>query len=212
MKATVLKNLIRRVHTRLRTAVQPLRVDLWPVRQSPTTSEDNGSNAESIGMPGQSSAAIELALRVWAQWCAEHAGACVEVALSSHWLLLTVGDDALAVWQHYYGLSEDELQQHWVRRHVQVGAGQALHCAMPRALLEGLQEAARTHHIKLVWAGPWWIRELEQHVRAQQESGESLQPWSAREPGLTLHASLARQEGARQPVQLRQIWCEAGGA
>lgn len=194
----MVQTLARRWQVRLRTAWKPLRVDLQPVAL--------------VGMPGQSNEAIEAALQGWAQWCAEHAGACVEVALSAHWLLVTVGADAPSVWQHYYGVSEDELHQQWVRRQVDLGGGQALHCAMPRALLDGVQAAARAQAIKLVWVGPWWIRELEQHMQAQRELGESLQPWLAYEPGLTVRASLEWEGHARQSVQVRQLWCEAEAA
>lgn len=209
---TMVLTLARRWQVRLRTAWRPLRVDLQPVPLGNRGESDGGRLSELMVMPGQSAVAIEAAVQGWAQWCAEHAGACVEVALSAHWLLVTVGEDAPAVWQHYYGVSEDELGQHWVRRQVDMGAGQALHCAMPRALLDGVQAAARAHAIKLVWMGPWWIRQLEQHVRAQRDLGECLQPWSACEPGLTVRASLAWEGHARQPVQVRQLWCEAEAA
>ena len=158
--------------------------------------------------PGQWLPKTEGALAAWADWCASQSGACAEVSVSAHWQLVAVADDAMAAWQHYYGLSADELAQDWVVRSVKVGDTQ-LCCAVPRTLVEALKATAQQHHVQLQWVGPWWIRDLEQHVADQIQQGDSVQPWVTTEPGLRIHASLAWDESASPKVQLRQVWCES---
>ena len=124
---------------------------------------------------------------------------------------MAVADEPTAAWQHYYGLSDDELAQNWLIRSVSVGLSQ-LHCAVPKALMDGIKLAARQHAVKVIWAGPWWIRDLQDHVVEQIRQGESIQPWSTREPGLSVHASLTWDESKKPRVHLRQVWCEAEAA
>ncbi|MGE5452836.1 MAG: hypothetical protein ACM3VZ_13470 [Acidobacteriota bacterium] len=161
--------------------------------------------------PGQWMPAVEDALATWSDWCATHPGACAQVGLSAHWLLIAVAEDAAETWQYYYGVSTQDLARDWLVRSVSTGAGQ-LHCAVPRALIEGLTAQARAHGVTIQWAGPWWIHDLERHVHEQVLAGASVQPWSAHEPGLRVHASLSWNESARPPIQLRQVWCEAEAA
>ncbi len=161
--------------------------------------------------PGQWMPALDEALSFWADWCASHSGACAQVSLSAHWLLVAVADDAPATWLHYYGLSTEDLDRDWLVRSVSVGATH-LHCAVPKALIDGITTHAREHGVAVQWVGPWWIRDLERHVQAQVQAGQSVQPWSAHEPGLRIHASLSWDESAQPPVQLRQVWCEAEAA
>ena len=185
------------VSRRVRTQWRPLSVSLRP--------------AQTTAQSGQWLPAFDDALVEWAQWCEQHPGACVAVALSAHWLLVAVTDEPAASWQHYYGLTEDELAQNWLIRSVDVGNSQ-LHCAMPKALMDGVQQAARAHAVKVIWAGPWWVRDLQDHVADQISLGGSIQPWSVQEPGLSVHASLTWDESNQPHVQLRQVWCEAEAA
>lgn len=182
---------------RLRTQWRPLPVDLRPTCVEPP--------------PGQWLPVIDEALATWADWCASQPGACAVVNLSAHWLLVAVADDAPATWQHYYGLSAQDLARDWVLRSVAVGATR-LHCAIPKALIDGVKNTAREHGVSVQWAGPWWVRDLERHVLAQRQLGNSVQPWSTQEPGLRIHASLSWDEAASPSLQLRQVWCEAEAA
>lgn len=182
---------------RLRTQWRPLPFSLRPVNLQVA--------------PGQWLPATDDALSAWSDWCANQSGACAEVGVSAHWQLVAVSDDALASWQHYYGLSADELAQDWLVRSVKVGDTQ-LHCAVPKTLINALTATAKEHGVKVQWVGPWWIRDLEQHVLDQIKQGDSVQPWMAAEPGLRIHASLAWDESAQPPVQLRQVWCESEAA
>ena len=117
----------------------------------------------------------------------------------------------IALWKDPNGLTEDELAQNWLIRSVDVGNSQ-LHCAMPKALMDGIKQAARENAVKVIWAGPWWVRDLQDHVVAQIRQGESIQPWSIQEPGLSVHASLTWDESKKPHVHLRQVWCEAEAA
>lgn len=182
---------------RLRTQWHPLPVSLRPTQFQ--------------AGPGQWLPPFDGALSIWSDWCAEQSGACAEVGLSAHWQLVAVADDAMASWQHYYGLSAQDLANDWVVRSVKVGAS-PLHCAVPKALIDGLAHTAKQHGVQIQWAGPWWIRELQQHVAEQIKQGDSVQPWSAAESGLRVHASLSWDEAASPRVQLRQVWCEAEAA
>lgn len=185
------------VSRRVRTQWRPLTVSLRP---SQTTAPS-----------GQWLPAFDDALVEWGQWCEQNPGACVSVDLSAHWLLVAVADDPAESWQHYYGLNGDELAQNWLIRSVDVGLSQ-LHCAMPRSLIDGIQDVARQHAVKVLWAGPWWVRDLQDHVAAQIGQGERIQPWSVQEPGLSVHASLTWDAEVKPHVHLRQVWCEAEAA
>ncbi|HET8869948.1 MAG TPA: hypothetical protein VFM48_05850 [Aquabacterium sp.] len=176
---------------RLRTTWRPLSVDLRP--------RDWHRPA------GQWWPVLEPALTDWAHWCEQHRGACVNVALSSHWMLVAVSDDAAALWHHYYGLDEVTLSTQWLRRSVKVGEG-ILHCALPKALMEGLQSTARTHAVHIRWAGPWWLAALQSHLQNEQAKDQGPANWSGQEPGVRVHAELF-WEGTRP--QIRQVWCEA---
>jgi len=124
--------------------------------------------------PGQA-AVIAAATQAFADWAAQHEGAVVELALSSHFLLLAVGEaghktdaptlreQARSQWAHYLDLSPEGLGADW-RVQTSLDGGRApvaVACALPRELADGLQQAARQHRVRLQALQPWWAEPLQ---------------------------------------------------
>lgn len=119
--------------------------------------------------PGDAEA-IDAGVQALSQWAQAHPGASLDLGLSSRWLLCAATPDAttaeqalqLAVqqWVHYLGLDEASLQADWVLQPV-VSPRVRLVCAVPRALLHGLHEAAAEHGVRLRAVLPWWAFGLQ---------------------------------------------------
>ena len=182
---------------RLRTSWHPVGVTLRPM----VGSKAAGPSAN-MWVPG-----FDEALQAWGQWCEANHGACVSLGLSARWLMVAVGDDAPATWQHYYGMSPEVLGADWIQRSVPVGST-PLHCAAPSGLIKGIQEAAAQHHVQLQWVGPWWSHELERHMADLALNDMPADAWATAEPGLRIHATLARDADKPKQVHLQQLWCE----
>lgn len=122
---------------------------------------------------------IEAATQAFDEWAARHEGASVDIALSSHFMLMAVGEtgpaaDAQALreqacdrWTHYLDQSAESLDADWcVQTSLDGGrAPVALACALPRPLVEGLQQVARQHGLKLLALRPWWAEALQRAWR-----------------------------------------------
>jgi hypothetical protein len=139
---------------------------------------------------------VAAAVAAFAAWASEHAGAVVELKLSSHFLLMGADADASDAdalrasvaerWAHYLDLNEAELQQAWcVQTTLDLGAAPvAVACALPRALVEGLQEVARQHRLRLLALQPWWVEDLMAawqalpRVSAGDEAVDAVQHWA----------------------------------
>lgn len=203
------KHLWARLQGRLRTSVKPRQVFVHAAM---------ADDAQDWASVGQS----------FAGWCAQHPGEVCVLGLSSRWLLNAVVDAALSSedarqqaaqqWSHYMDLDEAVLQSDWVWRQVLV-TKQRLLCAVPKGLIEALQEAARSQGVSLAWVGPWWARAVQTWLAdALEESGDAVQDASATalqrsvlslwEPGLITHIEAASTPG--QPGrQLTRVWIEA---
>jgi len=166
--------------------------------------------------PGQSQA-IEQACQAFAEWAEAHAGASIELGLSSHGLLLAgegagpgPGADAASLsdaaqaqaqahWAHYLDLPQDKLQADW-RVQTSLDAGRApvaAVCAVPRELLQGLQLVAKQHRVRLLAVQPWWANSFEQAWQALPtgpQAGEE-RCWSWREGDWSTRARLQAEEG-----------------
>jgi len=145
--------------------------------------------------PGDAEA-IDAGVQALSQWAQAHPGASLELGLSSRWLLCAATPDAttaeqalqLAVqqWVHYLGLDEAGLQTDWVLQPV-VSPRVRLVCAVPRALLDGLHEAAAEHGVRLRAVLPWWAFGLQAVLGDAAEVADAAPPsplsWCWDEPG-----------------------------
>jgi hypothetical protein len=210
-RRTTLGRLWSMLCARVRTSWAPHSVWLAP-----------GLSAEPapIGSEALSGASPELAMEAWCRWCDAHAGSCVELGLSGHWLWSTVPDmpadsgsgarlqatsikQARMQWSHYLGYEEAALDEAWLWRAVPA-AGSPLVCALPYAVLDALQDVAQAHHVSLQWAGPWWLRGVQ--VWMASSEGDGGTQLCAVEPGLVTH--LERSVGGEQPSRLVRVWTE----
>ena len=145
--------------------------------------------------PGDAEA-IDAGVQALSQWAQAHPGASLELGLSSRWLLCAATPDAttaeqalqLAVqqWVHYLGLDEAGLQADWVLQPV-VSPRVRLVCAVPRALLDGLHEAAAEQGVRLRAVLPWWAFGLQAVLGDAAEVADAAPPgplsWCWDEPG-----------------------------
>lgn len=125
--------------------------------------------------PGQAHV-LEAAIQAFADWAACNEGAAVDLALSSHFLLMSVGEpgaiaddqalreQARSRWAHYLDLQAEHIDADWcVQTSLDGGRSPvALACAVPRGLMQGLQQVARQHGLKLLALRPWWAEALQQ--------------------------------------------------
>jgi len=160
--------------------------------------------------PTHAQAGHDAALAAWAQWCEAHAGSTCELALSSHWVIPCAGEagQALPRWEHYMELNAATIDRDWILRSSQAPS---VSCIAPRALVEGLQQTAREHSVRLRWVGPWWAWHVPGWWRSlQTHAPGSTQTLQAQEPGIGtwLTASL---DARRKPV-LEQIWTQTSDA
>lgn len=145
--------------------------------------------------PGDAEA-IDAGVQALSQWAQAHPGGSLELGLSSRWLLCAATPEAttaeqalqLAVqqWAHYLGLEEASLQADWVLQPV-VSPRVRLVCAVPRALLEGLHEAAAEHGVRLRAVLPWWAFGLQAALDEAAQVGDAAPvgplSWCWDEPG-----------------------------
>lgn len=138
--------------------------------------------------------AIEAALDAFDAWAAElaptQAGAALSLGLSSRWWLVLAtpeadsAEAALATarqqWSHYFELDADTLAAQW-QATVVWQAGARLVCALPQALVDGLQDIARTHGLRLQALMPWWALGLQQALADAAPTGAEVQRWQWRE-------------------------------
>lgn len=169
-------------------------------------------------------AAIEAGVRALSEWAQANAGARLEVGLSARWLLCAATpqaetaqqamQEAAVQWAHYLGLDEASLPDEWVCMPVMDPAVRMV-CAAPRALVEGLQEAARQHGVRLQAVLPWWAFELQARLRqasmsidpANQAAAVGALEWAWLEPGWCTRVTVRRQaceQGAGW--SLERIW------
>lgn len=162
--------------------------------------------------PGQARV-IEAATQAFAEWAARHEGASVDIALSSHFMLMAVGEagpganaqalreQACARWTHYLDQSAEGLDADWcVQTSLDGGrAPVALACALPRPLVEGLQRVARQHGLKLLALRPWWAEALQQAWRELPSPAGlpegTLRRWAWREGDWQTRALVALHAG-----------------
>lgn len=131
---------------------------------------------------GFSAAALTQAFDDWA---AAHEGAAVEVCLPSRALLMWADPDvseapalrerAIERWAHYLDLPAADFDHDWLlQTSLDLGvAPVALACAVPRALLEGLQDVAQRRGLVLRAVSPWWARPLLQAQRSLPAVGDA---------------------------------------
>ena len=136
----------------------------------------------------------EAACAVFAGWCAQHAGSRLHLGLGAALVQICVAPAALAQAElrdyagrqlaHYFGggSAVGSSDGGWT-----VAASSQpdvpLACAAPRALVAGLQAAARAHGVRLLSLGPWWARAAQAWLlQAPQDDGHT-RVWLAREPG-----------------------------
>jgi hypothetical protein len=183
--------------------------------------------------------AIEPALQAFAQWCEAHQGSACELGLSSRWLISSaapvgwtqeaVREHVLRQWEHYFGLDTAQLEQDWVLRQV-ITPQAAVVCAAPRALIDGLRDAAAAQGVQVLSVGPWWARGVQAWLasladQAAREGNdakaEAAEPWrlTLSEPGLLTHVQTrmtasASESASGMPLaaQLGELWTEASDA
>ena len=206
----------RRLQARLRSTWRPLTVALLAPRHAP-------------GDAVATEAAINAALDALDAWAAEHEGVNVAVQLSTRWMLCCATPDAADAlqareaaqqqWAHYFGLTPEALASEWQLNEV-VHAGTAttldvrLVCAVPRALIDGLNAVARERGLALQAAMPWWAeglqaaceRDLAEHPATAQPEG-SQRSWAWAEPGVLTQAQAEVREGR---WVLARLWSEPG--
>lgn len=173
--------------------------------------------------PGEPSA-IESGVQALSEWLAAHPGGRLEVGLSARWLLCAATpqattaqqatEDAVRQWSHYLGLDEASLPDEWVCMPV-MAPGVRMVCAAPRALIDGLQETARQHGVRLQAVLPWWAFELQAQLRQASRPGEQVDQvatadaleWAWVEPGWCTRVTARRQEPEQGvPWLLDRIW------
>lgn len=152
---------------------------------------------------------FEAALQAWEQWCAQHAGSRCELALSSQWVMPCAGAPAQALpqWAHYMDLNEAVIDASWVLR--ATDAAPALSCIAPRALIEGLQQAARQHRVSLDWVGPWWAWAVQGWLN-QADAGstvdDKVRTLEVIEPAMVTRVRMAASDDRRQTLD--QVWTQ----
>lgn len=160
--------------------------------------------------PANAQADHAAALAAWARWCEAHAGSACELALSSHWVIPCAGgaEQALPQWAHYMELSAETIEQAWVLRSQQ---GPDVTCIAPRALIDGVRQAAREHGVALRWVGPWWAWHVAGWWRSlSTDAIDTVYTLQAQEPGIiTWLKSAADAQGRRT---LAQVWTQASEA
>lgn len=163
--------------------------------------------------PGEA-ACVDAGVAALADWAAEHPGARLQLGLSSRWLLCAATPEATtpaealaqarAQWAHYQGVDESTLQDAWVSLPI-CDARVRLVCAAPRALIEGLSEAARSHRVRLEAVLPWWAHGLQRRTQAWQADSKEAVCWSWNEPGWRTCVELAPAADASVGC-LQRIW------
>lgn len=173
--------------------------------------------------PGEP-AAIESGVQALSKWAQANAGARLEVGLSARWLLCAATphaetaqqamQEAAAQWAHYLGLDEASLPDEWVCMPVMDPAVRMV-CAVPRALVEGLQEGARQHGVRVQAVLPWWAFDLQARLGQLAmspepahavEAADALE-WAWLEPGWCTRVTLRRPSGSHGAAwSLDRIW------
>jgi hypothetical protein len=127
------------------------------------------------------------ALLAWRDWAQAHVGERCVVGLSSRWLLHTLvtqpegqrftaaqaSEAAAQQWSHYMGLNSAELAEQWLLRPSAVPGGWLV-AASPRALVGDLLAVAHSHHLQVVWMGPWWAHGLQAWVKQAAKGVRTL--------------------------------------
>lgn len=148
--------LCRCVRARLATSLKPCRLVLMA-----------GGEELQGDMFGDMPRVIDSALASFDDWCRAHPGSVCELALSSAWLLTCVSptdwsddavhEQAVRQWAHYAGVEPHELASGWLVQTLKTPRAR-LACAMPQALMRGLEETARAHGVRLAAVTPWWLQ------------------------------------------------------
>lgn len=175
--------------------------------------------------------ATQAAQQAFAAWCEAHAGARLRLALSAHWVWATLdplaapaavagaadaadGGGAVArvreAWAEGLGVATEALDEAWLWRALPE-RGMPLVCALPKAWLQTLQQAAATHHVQLDWVGPWWLAAAQ--AWWQEAAGAAgIQQLHLVEPGLctVLALDAAAETAPDRPVSPRalQLWSQ----
>lgn len=163
-------------------------------------------------------AAIEAGVQALAEWAAEHAGSRLELGLSARWLLCAATPEAETVqqalemaahqWAHYLGLDEGDLRQAWVCLPIVTPAARLV-CAVPRSLVDGMQEVASQHGVRLQAVLPWWAFGLQNQLRQAGpealEIGETTE-WAWLEPGWCTRVVARRAADRASNWALERIW------
>lgn len=202
---SLLTQLRQRLFTWVRTSFKPRFIVL-------------ATTADVLASPG---AALEPALQAFSAWCEAHPGTVCELGLSGAWMLTSVSpsgwtreaahEHALRQWQHYGGLESEDIQANWLLRALKVTHAQFT-CAVPIALVQGLQEVARTHGVQLVGVTPWWLRAAQSWFDdlVTQADGLVQGQWQLDliEPDLVTHVQASLQA---KGAELDAIWAEVRG-
>ncbi len=179
-------------------------------------------------VPGDASA-MDAALDALDAWAEGHEGVNLDVQLSSRWLLCCATPDASSAaqahemaqqqWEHYFGLEAEQFHADWLVTEVMHGGSKAgpqahvkLVCAVPRALINGLNDVARERGLRLQAAMPWWAESLQVTwdacvvgtPAATQREGSGRQ-WAWAEPGLLTRVMVRVREGR---WVLERVWVE----
>jgi hypothetical protein len=149
----------------------------------------------------------------FAAWCAQHAGARIDLGLGAALVQVCVAPAALAQAElrdyagrqlaHYFdgaaGAAAGAPDSGWT-----VAASSQpevpLACAAPRALVAALQAAARAHGVRLRSLGPWWAQPAQAWLQGVADDG-ATRIWLAREPGWV---TVLQASGRR----LQRAWSE----
>ena len=157
-------------------------------------------------------------MQALAEWAAEHAGARLDLGLSARWLLCAATPQAQTAqqalemathqWVHYMGLDETDLSQAWVCLPILSPAARLV-CAAPRVLIEGMQEAARQHGVRLQAVLPWWAFGLQnqlRHAPAESLEAGAMADWAWLEPGWSTRVVARRSADRASNWTIDRIW------
>ncbi len=153
--------------------------------------------------------AVNELTQVFDAWAAVHAGAAVELSLSSHVLLMLADGDltdaqalrerAIERWAHYLDLPAGSFDTDWLVQTSldEVAAPVAVACAVPNALVDGLQAVARRHGLALRALQPWWAGSLASAWRdlPPPTDGQATRLWVWREGAWQTQARVSAESG-----------------